>query len=110
MKQERIEDMTTQTTNRWRFRKQTRPYGESAETGYNALIVAIIKQAVDDYKLAENKLKNPPKFSTKEEQAAYNVKWRDEQRKLVRFFRSNWYATLCDIPCETILKHLGVKA
>lgn len=41
--------MTTQSTNQWKYRKQYREYGESADTGYPALIVAIVKLAVDDY-------------------------------------------------------------
>lgn len=102
--------MTTQTTNRWRFRKQSRPYGESAETGYNALIVAIIKQAVDDYKDACEKLKLADRIEHPAAKASYIQHYENVKDEVVKFFRSQWYATLCDIPCETILKHLGVKA
>ena len=102
--------MTTQTTNRWRFRKQSRPYGESAETGYHALAAAIVKQAVEDYRTAEKMLANVPNFAREGDRRAYVYQWEKEKRDIVRFFRSQWYGTLFDIPCEKILKHLGVKA
>ena len=107
---ERILTMTTQSTNQWKYRKQYREYGESADTGYPALIVAIVKLAVDDYIEAQRKLDNPPAFARKGDEVGYKMKWRDEQRKIVSFFKSQWYATLCDIDPDLILRKLGVKA
>ena len=43
--------MVTPTTNRWRYRRQPRPVDPS-DVGWNALAAGIVKQAVDDYRLA----------------------------------------------------------
>ena len=48
--------MKTMTTDRWRYRRK--PYAEQREqdSGWNALAAAIVKQAVDDYRFAEERL------------------------------------------------------
>ena len=45
--------MKTPTTDRWRYRKSKTPYHGEEEVGYEALAMAIIKQAVMDWRFAD---------------------------------------------------------
>ena len=100
--------MKTQTTDRWRYRRTAHTRHSEYDEWY-ALAAAIVQQAVEDYRTAEKMLANVPNFAREGDRRAYVYQWEKEKRDIVRFFRSQWYGTLCDIPCETILKHLGVK-
>ena len=101
--------MKTMTTDRWRYRRK--PYAEQREqdSGWSALAAAIVKQAVDDYRFAEERLQNPPTFSREGDRQSYIWRWKKEQYKIVKFFRSKWYATLCDIDPHLILRKLGAE-
>lgn len=106
---ERILTMTTQSTNQWKYRKQYREYGESADTGWYALAAAIVQQAVEDYRTAEKMLANVPTFEREGDRRAYIYRLEKEKHEIVAFFKSQWYATLCDIDPDLILRKLGVK-
>ena len=69
-----------------------------------ALIAAIVKQAVDDYRDAERMEKGEIRYVVGISNPSAT------KREVVLFFKSNWYATLCDIPHETILRYMGVKS
>ena len=93
--------MKTPTTDRWRYRKSKTPYHGEEEVGYEALAMAIIKQAVMDWRCANDITNGDKRYGTNCIFSAYSVK-----RDVARFFRSQWYGILCDIPGEYILKRL----
>ena len=98
--------MKTPTTDRWRYRKSKTPYHSEDEVGYEALAMAIIKQAVMDYRFAdecERGLKHVKKtsFVSRMQNNAYKTKY-----DCTRFFKSQWYGILCDIPGDYILRRL----
>ena len=80
------------------------------EVGYEALACAIVKQAVDDYRYAEQILNGSRRISEESysNRMASRAEWVQEEVK--RFFKGKWYANICDIPGEVILKKLGAKA
>ena len=100
--------MKTPTSDRWRYRREPRPVHPD-EVGLNALAAAIVKQAVDDYREAERRLKNVPDFNNEADRERYILKQQKSQYEIVKFFKSEWYGVLCDIDPNRILKLLGVR-
>lgn len=100
--------MKTKTTDRWRYRKSKTPYHEEGDVGYEALAMAIIKQAVMDWRFANDCEKGSKKVCAEyycNRLAGLTVRTKNE---IERFFRSQWYGILCDISGEYILKRLEV--
>ena len=98
--------MKTPTTDRWRYRKSKTPYHGEEEVGYEALAMAIIKQAVMDWRFAEDCENGSKKVCAEyycNRLAGLTGRTKDE---IERFFRSQWYGILCDIPGEHILQRL----
>lgn len=85
-------------------------YKSQEDTGYSALACAIIKQAVDDYRYAEEIINGSRQVSeaSYSNRMASRAEWVLED--ITRFFKGQWYGILCDIPGEVILKKLGAKA
>ena len=100
--------MKTPTTDRWRYRREPRPFHPD-EVGLNALAAGIVQQAVEDYRDAEKKLKNVPEFAREGDRRAYVYQLEKEKRDIVKFLKSEWYGVLCDIDPDRILKKLGVR-
>lgn len=98
--------MQTPTTNKCRYRREPRPFHQE-DVGYHALAAAIVKQAVEDYKNAEEKLKQADKIESRIARAAYVNHYENIKDEIVKFFKGTWYATLCDIDPNRILKKLG---
>lgn len=102
--------MKTPKTDRWRYHKQPGAPVHKDEVGYEALAVAIIKQAILDYQFADQVAKGQKRIS----EAAYNNRMAGvadkTKNEVVRFFKSKWYGTLCDIDPNRILRLLGVRA
>ena len=98
--------MKTPTTDRWRYRREPRPFHPD-EVGLNALAAGIVQQAVEDYREAEKKLKNVPDFDNEADRERYILKQQKTQYEIVKFFKSEWYGVLCDIDPERILRKLG---
>lgn len=101
--------MRTPETNRWRYRKNlTNNHTANEENvGWHALAAAIVKQAVDDYKYVDACQKGQKLVTA----ASYNNRMAGScertKREIVRFFRSRWYGTLCDLDPNLILRKLG---
>ncbi len=93
--------MTTQTTNRWRYKKEYRQ-STGEESGWNALIAAIVQQAVEDWKDADKLEKGVIRYSNTGIGSPKKTK-----AEIIRFFHSQWYGTLCDIDPQKILRKLG---
>lgn len=73
---------------------------------YTELTNAIVKQAADDYtsiKLRLHKYKNVKEKATYVDQLEY------ELRKIIRFFKSDWYRTLCELDCEFLIQKLDER-
>ena len=103
--------MKTSTTDRWRYRRTPNAkYHHEEDVGLYALAAAIVKQAVDDYREAERRLKNVPDFDNEADRERYILKQQKTQYEIVKFFKSEWYGTLCDIDPNRILRELGVRA
>lgn len=104
--------MTTPATNRWRYKKSVTVHHNVAgsdKAGIEALVVAIIQQAILDYQYADEYLKGkkqvcPQTYSNRLEKSAEATK-----KEIVRFFKSQWYGTLCDIDYHIILRKLGAE-
>ena len=98
--------MKTPTTDRYKYRKApTKNRNNHTDVGFYALAAAIVKQAVDEYRDCERLIKGEIKKS--------NITYVDpvcRQNEIVKFFRSQWYSTLCDIDPNRILRELGVRA
>lgn len=74
-----------------------------SESGYYALAAAIVETSCRDYIMARRavfKAKN----QKKRDSAAADV------NALLRFFRSKWYGTLCDIDPDTLIAMLDEEA
>lgn len=100
--------MKTPMTDRWRYRRRVSDnYHHEDEVGYSALAAAIVKQAVEDYRYADACQKGEKLVKS----ASYNNRMAGScertKREIVRFFRSRWYGTLCDIDPNLILRKLG---
>lgn len=100
--------MKTQTTDRWRYRREPRPFHPD-DVGLNALAAGIVMQAVEDYREAEKKLKNVPPFEREGDRDRYIIKYQKRKYEIVKFFRSEWYGILCDIDYHLILRKLGAE-
>jgi hypothetical protein len=101
--------MKTKTTDRWRYRKSKTPYHAEEDVGYEALAMAIIKQAVMDWRFANDCEKGARKVCEEyycNRLAGLTGRTKNE---IERFFRSQWYGILCDIPGEYILKRLEAQ-
>ena len=99
--------MRTPASNKWRYRKQAgeNNYGEQ-DIGYPALAMAIVRQAVEDYRYARKREKRA-ELIKKEEARKYAVwYWHEQQEEVIRFFRGSWYELLCDIDPELIIRRL----
>lgn len=98
--------MKTPSTDRYKYRKApTTNRNTHTDVGIYALAAAIVKQAVDEYRDCERLIKGEIKTS--------NITYGDpacRQNEIVKFFRSQWYGTLCDIDPQMILDKLGVRA
>lgn len=98
--------MKTPTTDRYKYRKApTKNRNTHTDVGFYALAAAIVKQAVDEYRDCERLINGEIKKS--------NITYVDpvfRQNEIVKFFRSQWYSTLCDIDPQRILDKLGVRA
>ena len=75
--------------------------------GAKALACAIVNQALLDYKCETAFLRSSHLVSGRSREAVTNI------MALRRFFRSEWYAALCDVPGEDVIsemeKGLSVK-
>ena len=98
--------MQTPKTNEWRYRREPRPFHQD-EVGYHALAAGIVKQAVEDYRNADEKLKQADKIECRFARAAYVNHYENIKDEIVKFFKSSWYGTLCDIDPNKILRKLG---
>lgn len=101
--------MRTPSTNRWRYRKTptTNHTANEENVGYYALAAAIVKQAVEDYKYVDacqNGKKKVQALSFNNRMAGSCDRTKAE---IIRFFRSRWYGTLCDLDPNLILRKLG---
>lgn len=100
--------MRTPASNKWRYRKTNRRNNTVADdAGYPALAAAIVRQAIDDYRFADQVIKgqkdiSPATFSNRLQRSAEQTK-----AEVIRFFRSQWYGTLCDIDPKIIFRKLG---
>ena len=100
--------MKTPTTDRWRYRKVSSTYHHEEEVGIEALAAAIVRQAVMDYKYADEITKGTKSVSPATYANRFSTRAEQTKRECVKFFKSQWYGTLCDIPAEKILRRLGV--
>ena len=98
--------MKTPTTDRWRYRREPRPF-HPEDVGLQALAAGIVIQAVEDYRQAEKKLKHVPDFEREGDRERYILKYKKRKYEIVKFFRSEWYGVLCDIDPNRILRELG---
>jgi hypothetical protein len=80
------------------------------DVGLYALAAGIVQQAIEDYREAEKRMKNPPNFVREGDRRAYIYQCENEKRDIIKFFRSEWYGVLCDIDPERILRILGVRS
>lgn len=98
--------MKTPTTDRYKYRRTpVKNRNTKYDTGIYALAAAIVKQAVDDYQEADRLLAGTIRYSS-----TNIVTPKKTQAEVVKFFRSQWYGTLCDIDPNRILRKLGVRA
>ena len=74
------------------------------ETGINNLRFEIVRRAVIDYDKALKYLRKSKNPKSNNHIAAKRMKEECE-----RFFRSQWYAMLCDIPGEDVMKSVRTK-
>lgn len=101
--------MKTKTTDRWRYRKSKTPYHTEEDVGYEALAMAIIKQAVMDWRFADDCEKGSKKVCAEYYRNRLAGLTGRTKNEIERFFRSQWYGILCDIPGEYILKRLEAE-
>ena len=87
---------------------QRRPYNKFSEEeiGYSALAAAIVRQAVEDYRYADEYLRglHAQKSESWANRYAHNAEHTKDE--VIKFFRSQWYGTLCDIDPEKIIRKL----
>ena len=95
--------MRTPSTDKWRSRKQAgaNNHGEQ-DIGYPALAAAIVRQAIEDYRFANKLINGNIQYSST---ASYGNQY-TVKREVIKFLRSQWYGTLCDIDPERIIKKL----
>lgn len=98
--------MRTPTTDRYKYRRTpVKNRNTNYDTGYYALAAAIVKQAVEDYRDAERMLSGKVRYSSTGIVMPATV-----MKEVVKFFKSQWYGTLCDIDPNRILEKLGASA
>ena len=98
--------MKTPGTDRYKYRKApVKNRNTNYDTGWYALAAAIVKQAVEDYQEADRLITGKIKHSNSGIVFPHKT-----QAEVVKFFRSQWYGTLCDIDPQRILDKLGVRA
>lgn len=103
--------MKTATTDRWRYRRTSNAkYRHEEDVGLYALAAAIVRQAVEDYKYADKYLKGEKQTKSTSWATRYASNAEHTKDEVVKFFKSQWYGTLCDIDPKLILKKLWVKA
>lgn len=100
--------MKTPTTDRWRYRREPRPFHPD-DVGLNALAAAIVKQAVDDYRYADAYLNGEKDIKSVSWANRYAHNAECTKAEIVKFFKSQWYGILCDIDHEKILRKLGAE-
>lgn len=101
--------MRTPASTKRRYRKAPYDKKREEESGWYALAAAIVQQAVEDYRTAEKMLANVPTFEREGDSWAYICRLEKEKHKIVAFFKGQWYATICDIDPDLILRKLGVR-
>lgn len=89
-----------------------RPYygADSGEVGFQALAAAIVLQAVDDYRYADEYLKGQHATKSESWKNRYAHSAAHTKDEVVKFFRSQWFSLLCDIAPERIIKYLETGA
>ena len=97
--------MRTPASTRWKYKKAS-PYEQKREleSGWTAFAVAIIQQAVEDWKDADKLEKGKIKYSNTGIGSPKKTKY-----EIIKFFNSQWYGTLCDIDPHRILRKLGAE-
>ena len=83
---------------------------ESDEVGFPALAAAIVKQAVDDYRYADEYMKGYHVTKSASWANRYAHSAAHTKDEVIKFFLGQWYALLCDIDPERIIKHLQTGA
>ena len=89
-----------------------RPYhsAESDQAGFEALAAAIVKQAVDDYRYADEYLKGQHVTKSESWKNRYAHSAAHTKDEVVKFFRSQWFGVICDIDPDRIIKKLEARA
>lgn len=82
----------------------------SEEVGYYALAAAIVRQAVCDYTIAKKILAEKGTEKSKTWETRHGVFASHVIDEVQKFFRSQWFGTLCDIDPERIIKKLEARA
>lgn len=101
--------MRTPTTDRWRYRREPRPY-HPEDVGFSALAAGIVAQAVEDYRYAARKYRLAAHIEDKTARAAAMSRHRNTMSEITVFFRGSWYGLLCDIDPERIIRKLEKEA
>lgn len=83
---------------------------DSGEVGFQALAAAIVMQAVDDYRYADEYLKGLHVTKSESWKNRYAHSAAHTKDEVVKFFRSQWYGVLCDIDPDRIIKKLEARA
>ena len=99
--------MKTPTTDRWRYRRTQSNYHHEEDVGYEALAAAIVKQAVEDYRYADEFIKGIHVVKSESWANRYAKNAELTKAEIVKFFHNQWYGVLCDIDHNLILKKLG---
>ena len=99
--------MKTASTDKWKYRKRTesRPC-HPEDVGWYALAAGIVQQAVEDYRAANKRIKSAQTIENPQARALAIYRAKARKDEVIRFFRSQWYGTLCDIDPERIIKKL----
>lgn len=89
-----------------------RPYhgADSGEVGFQALAAAIVMQAVDDYRYADEYLKGQHATKSESWKNRYAHSAAHTKDEVVKFFRSQWFGVICDIDPDRIIKKLEARA
>lgn len=74
------------------------------DIGIDNLRFEIVRRAVIDYDAALKFLR-----SSKSPNSEKHIRMKRQKEDCERFFRSQWYALLCDIPGEDVMKTVRTK-
>lgn len=77
--------------------------------GISALIAAIIEQAATDYINAKTWLRDHPKPEKEGQKWQTRMKAERRLKSAVEFFQSDWYAWMCDIDADELIKMLDAE-